>query len=165
MRVIASPPDLQAFSAFGAFLTPPSVAGERALFSEWVRPVPELSQQCHLNRVTPSEFPVRVDQVEHHPHTAQVFLPIGVSRYLVTVMPSDDSGAPDPSGTRSFVLPGTSGVAYRAGVWHTGITVLDTAGSFAVLMWRGAADDDVFADIGPLEIHPPTPARVGPAHG
>ena len=87
-----------------------------------------------------------------HPHAPQLFLPIGVSRYLVTVMPSDDSGAPDPSGAIAFVVPGTTGIVYRPGAWHTGISSLDGEGSFAVMMWRGGEDDDVFADVEPLEV-------------
>ena len=151
--MIARPPDPRAFAAFGSFLNPPDAPGERAMFGEWMTPVSGLSPQYHLNRVSPTPLPTTVDRVERHPFAAQVFLPIGVSRYLVTVMPSEASGAPDPSRAQSFVLPGTSGVAYRPGVWHAGIAVLDVPASFAVLMWRGAARDDVFADIRPLEIH------------
>jgi ureidoglycolate lyase len=75
-----------------------------------------------------------------------------VSRYLVTVMPSDESGAPDPGRALAFVLPGSLGVVYHPGTWHAGIAVLDAEASFAVLMWRGAEDDDVFTSIAPLEV-------------
>jgi ureidoglycolate lyase len=58
-------------------------------------------------------------------------------------------GSADLSGLKSFLLPGTVGVIYARGVWHASASVLDRAGAFAVLMWRGANDDDVFADIAP----------------
>lgn len=145
-------PDAETFSPFGAFVLPPERVGDRALFGEWLSPVAGLSQQCHINRVAPSVLPLTIDTVEHHPHASQVFLPIGVSRYLVTVMPSTEAGAPDTAGAVAFVVPGTVGVAYRPGVWHTGIAVLDNEASFAVLMWRGREDDDVFASVDPIRI-------------
>ena len=146
-------PDPTAFAPFGAFLQPPATAGERSMFGKWLEPVTGLSQQCHLNRVERSTLPLTLDQVECHPHACQLFIPMGVSRYLVTVMPSDEAGAPDSARALAFLLPGTLGVAYRPGTWHAGISALDAEATFAVLMWRGGEEDDVFALIPPLEIH------------
>ena len=92
MTVKLQDPDPSLFAPFGAFLEPPAGVGDRSVFSEWLEPVPGLSQQCHLNRVTPSTLPLTVEQVERHPHTSQLFLPMAVSHYLVTVMPSDAAG-------------------------------------------------------------------------
>ena len=152
MRIVARPPDAEAFEPFGGFLVPPDRAGERVHFSPWLEPVHDLSLQSHLNHVPASDLPLTLDQVEHHPHAAQLFLPVGVSRYVVTVLPSRPDGSPDEAGALAFVVPGRIGVAYRPGVWHAGITVLDHAASFAVHMWRGATDDDVFASIPTLRI-------------
>jgi len=162
MPLTAGAPDPTAFAPFGAFLVPPAGVGERALFHGWIPPVPGLAQQFHLNRVASSTLPLTLEQVERHPHAAQLFLPVGVSRYLVTVMPSDAAGEPDPGGARAFLVPGTMGVVYHPGAWHGGIVVLDREASFAVLMWRGAGDDDVFAAIPPLVVHPP-PSGSGDA--
>jgi ureidoglycolate lyase len=145
-------PDPAAFAPFGAFLQPPAGVGDRTMFGQWLEPVPGLSQQCHLNRVAPSTLPLTVNLVESHPHASQLFLPMGMSRYLVTVMPSDEAGAPDPEHALAFVVPGTLGVVYHPGTWHAGIAVLDAEASFAVQMWRGAEEDDVFASITPLEV-------------
>ncbi|MBT8335550.1 MAG: ureidoglycolate lyase [Gemmatimonadetes bacterium] len=150
--VTARLPDPTAFAPFGAFLEPPGDVGARALFSSWMEPVPGRSPRYHLNRVAPSALPATLDRVERHPHAAQLFLPIGVSRYLVTVMPSDVAGRPDASRAQAYVVPGTVGVAYHPGTWHAGIAVLDREASFAVLMWRGGDDDDEFASIPALEI-------------
>jgi len=38
-------------------------------------------------------------------------------------------------------------VIYAKGVWHAAATVLDRAGNFVVLMWRGQPDDDDVIDI------------------
>lgn len=152
MRVTVRPPDAAAFAPFGTFVERPAVMGQRADFSGWLDPVPGLSQHGHLNRVAGTTLPVTVTRVECHPHAGQLFLPIGVSRYLVTVMPADETGAPDPTQAMAFVVPGTVGVAYYPGTWHAGISALDDEASFAVLMWRGADDDDVFAPVSPIEV-------------
>ncbi len=152
ISVVASQPDLAVFAPFGAFLEPPGEVGGRASFQDWLEPIAGLAPSYHLNRAPASTLPVTVDRVERHPHATQLFLPVCVSRYLVTVMPSDVDGAPDVEKARSFILPGSLGVAYHPGTWHTGISPLDVEGSFAVMMWRGAEDDDVFADIPTLQI-------------
>jgi ureidoglycolate lyase len=152
MRLPLLPPDAALFAPFGAFIDRPTQLGERRVYSEWLAPVEGLRLQCHTNRVAPSALPCTLDRVERHPHAAQMFLPLDVSRYVVTVMAANSAGAPDPASARAFVLPPTLGVVYRAGVWHAGMTVLDAEAGFAVLMWRGAIDDDVFAAIPPVEL-------------
>jgi ureidoglycolate lyase len=147
--------DAEAFGAFGALLERPHRVGERAPIDEWLKPVPGRTLHTHLNRVAPTRGSLNVDRVERHPHAAQVFVPVGVSRYLIVVMPPDADGAPDATRARAFVVPGTTGVAYRPGTWHTGIAVLDQEGSFLVAMWRGGEDDDVFAPIPPIEVSVP----------
>jgi ureidoglycolate lyase len=153
----ALPPDPVAFAPFGAFIEPPEPGG-RTMFSDWLAPVEGRSAHYHLNRVASTTLPVTLDRVERHPHAAQLFMPVGVSRYLVTVMPADATGAPDPSRARAFVVPGTMGIAYYPGTWHAGISVLDGDGSFSVMMWRGVGDDDdddEFASIPSMEVREP----------
>lgn len=152
MTITAAPADSRAFEPFGAFIDRPGRPGERRLYSEWAAPVAGLQPQLHTNRVTPSALPLTITRVERHPHAAQLFVPLRADRYLVTVMPADGTGRPDPRAARAFVVPGTLGVAYRPGVWHAGITALGEEACFAVLMWRGAADDDVFADVSPVAV-------------
>ena len=153
MTIYAGPPDPVVFAPFGAFVDPPTVFGERALFCHWLEPVVGRSQQFHVNRVARSALPLTVDRVECHPHAAQLFVPMGeVSRYLVVVMPSDAAGDPDPGGAQAFVVPGSRGVVYAPGVWHTGMTTLDEDASFAVVMWRGGDNDDVFASVPAFDV-------------
>lgn len=143
----------EALSRFAVLVEPPAAPGDRQHYNNWLDPVPGLTLQFHLNHVAPSTLPLSLTRMEMHPHAAQVFLPVDVDRYLVTVMPGGDT--PDPAGAVSVVLPGTVGLIYRPGAWHAGITALGRPGHFAVLMWRGAADDDRFADIAPLLIEAP----------
>lgn len=163
MTIPANGPDPAAFAPFGMFIDVPSRTGERRLYSEWLAPVAGLAPQVHTNLVAASTLPLTITRVERHPHAAQVFVPLQVTRYVVTVLPADAAGRPDPARAQAFVVPGTMGVAYRAGVWHSGITVLDADASFVVLMWRGAADDDEFVAVPPLVVLPGDAA--GAHHG
>lgn len=161
MRILARDPDPAAFAPYGSLVEGPSLHGDRRMYSDWLAPVAGLALQFHVNSVARSDLPLTVARMERHPHGAQVFLPLDVSRYLVTVMPAGADGGPDPAGVLSMILPGTTGVVYRAGAWHAGVTVLDRDARFAVLMWRGAADDDVFVPVPPLVLHPPAALHTG----
>lgn len=166
MTVPLRTPDAGLFAPFGAFVDVPDRVGVRRMYSEWLTPAAGLALQFHTNRVAASSLPLAIEGVERHPHAAQVFLPLDVRRYVVTVMAADAAGAPDPSTALAFLLPPTLGVVYRAGVWHAGITVLDAEASFGVMMWRGAADDDVFAAIPPVCVVAPAAGDPpGGAHG
>ena len=151
-RVAIQAMDAALFAPFGTVVRAPDAPGGRAQYGHHIAPRPGLALQFHMNAVAPSPLPLRLSQVERHPHAAQVFLPVDVGRYLVTVMAAQSGGSPDPAQTLCFLMPGTLGVIYHPGVWHAGATVLDKTGHFAVLMQRGAADDDVLADIAPLTL-------------
>ena len=139
------------FAPFGGIIDRPAEAGQRRFFSDWLGGE-ELAPVFHVNNVPQASLPVTLQRLERHPHAAQCFVPLDVSRFLVTVAPSLADGTADLQGLKSFILPGTVGVIYAPGVWHAGASVLDRAGAFAVLMWRGANDDDVFADIEPTQL-------------
>lgn len=136
------------FTRFGTFIDRPTQAGQRQFYSDWLG-ADGLVPVFHVNNVPSATLPLTLTRLERHPHAAQCFVPLDVSRYLVSVAPSLPDGSADLSGLKSFLLPSTVGVIYARGVWHAGASVLDRAGAFAVLMWRGANDDDVFADIAP----------------
>ena len=157
MILTTTPVDATAFARFGTLVEKPESAGDRRMFSDWLPAIDGLALQFHLNHVAASTLPNSLTQVERHPHSAQVFLPVDVSRYLVVVMPSASDGSPDVSRACCFELPGTVGVIYRRDVWHAGMMVLDRPGSFAVLMSRGAQDDDVFLPIPAITLAPALP--------
>jgi ureidoglycolate lyase len=152
MILQATPPDATAFAPFGTIIDAPRALGDRKMFGPWLSPVADLALQFHINAVPPSALPLTLKQVERHPHAAQVLVPMDVSRYIVTVAPSDADGGPDMAAALCIEMPGTTGVVYGAGVWHAGVTVLDRTGHFAVLMYRGAQDDDVFRTIAPVTL-------------
>jgi ureidoglycolate lyase len=149
------------FAPFGAIIDSPDAAGARRMYSDWLGG-DALDPVFHTNAVQPSVLPLTLESLESHPHAAQCFVPLDVSRYLVTVAKSDANGGPALDTLETFLVPGTRGVIYGRGVWHASATVFDRIGHFAVLMWRGRVDDDIFIDIpphrivGPLDVTPAT---------
>lgn len=142
-------PDDMLFAPFGRFIVPPDEVGERQFYSDALVAKPAQSAPVfHVNHVQSESLPITKDTVERHPFAAQCFVPLDVSRYVVMVMPNDRNGAPDVARALAFSVPGTIGVIFHPNVWHLGATVLERAGRFAVLMWRGGAQpDDEFHDI------------------
>ena len=152
MTPIATAPDAAVFAPFGTIIEAPRNLGDRRMFSDWLRPVAGLALQFHINAIAPSAVPIILTRIERHPHAAQVFVPMDVGRYVVAVAPSAPDGSPDLSAVLCMELPGTLGVIYNPGIWHAGVTVLDRTAHFAVLMYRGAPDDDVIRAIDPITI-------------
>ncbi|WP_372920928.1 ureidoglycolate lyase [Roseovarius sp.] len=157
LTIPLGPPDAKTFTQFGQLVTPPAMPGERQFFSDTLHTRHASSAPVlHVNHVPPQTLPVTVSTVECHPHAAQCFFPLDVSRYAVMVMPSDETGAPCPDRALAYLLPGTVGVIFNPGVWHLGATVFDRPGHFAVLMWRGGPQlDDVFRTIAPMTLTAP----------
>lgn len=103
----------------------------------------------------PARLPLTIFILERHRFSPQTFVPLKVSRYLVTVAPSDCSGRPILAEARAFVVGAGLGIVYRRGTWHPGMTVLDEAARFAVLIWStgDTSDDDEFLHLAaPLEV-------------
>lgn len=148
---LAAQPSADAFAPYGQFITRPAAHGQRQFYSDTL-PVAGLSPVLHTNFNRPTPLPATIGKLERHPHAAQAFIPLDVARYIVTVCPALADGSPDLDRVLSFAMPGTEGVIYARGVWHAGASVLDCDGSFAVLMWRGQANDDEIIEISPLTL-------------
>ena len=95
----------------------------------------------------PRRLPLRIERLERHPYSAQTFIPLAVSRYLIVVAPQAEGGQPDTAGLQAFIAAGSKGVCYRRGVWHHGLTALDTPAEFAILMSMRGEGDDEFAHL------------------
>jgi len=95
-----------------------------------------------LYHLTPSALPFVTAVMEHHPCTAQAFVPTRASRYLVVVAPPRDDGSPDAPRARAFVATADQAVVYAPGVWHLPLVVLDEAATFLMQMWETGGPDD-----------------------
>jgi ureidoglycolate lyase len=104
-------------------------------------------------RLVPRPHPVVIRQLERHPYSSQAFLPMDGRPSLVVVAPARDDGRPDVAAAQAFFGRPDQGLIYRPSVWHAGLTTLEAAGTFAMLIWRGRrAHSEVFQLDDPLRI-------------
>jgi ureidoglycolate lyase len=89
-----------------------------------------------LYRVGKSELPFKVDCLERHPLSCQIFTPMRCSRYLVIVAPADPAGKPDISHALAFIGAATQAICYGAGVWHAPMIALDDTAVMTMTMWE-----------------------------
>lgn len=94
------------------------------------------------SRPAPVALPLRIRQLERHPHSPQTFVPTTTTRFLVVVAPPTDGPMPDPGAVQAFIAGPGQGIAYRTGTWHTGMAALDEAAVFAVMMALTGRDED-----------------------
>jgi ureidoglycolate lyase len=86
-------------------------------------------------------FPLRIQKLERHREAAQVFLPLGMHRFVVVVAPGGD--APDWDGVQAFITAPGQGVSVKRGCWHHGLIALDDGDRFAVIEGANYRSDTV----------------------
>jgi ureidoglycolate lyase len=143
IEIVAGPLQHDAFASFGAILRAPAEVARiqfpNALQNRRAGAQPTLT----ASRSLPATLPLTSQVMERHRYSTQTFLPLDASRYLIVVAPNESGGAPDMTAARAFLVPGDTGISYRADTWHHAHTVLDRPASFAVLMWRDGTADDI----------------------
>lgn len=145
-RICAEPLTAGAFAPFGQVLGP-GIGASRLIRDGAVRltATPPCLDHCDTARtasidiyeVTGVPTPVLCTQVERHPLSAQMFMPITPGRWLITVWPDAPDTAP-----RAFVAGAGQGVVYARGLWHQGIVALDRDMQFLSMMFRGDGTQD-----------------------
>lgn len=85
---------------------------------------------------------VTIGALERHPHSTQTFIPIRVGRWLVVVMPTLADGTPDTANVKAVLAGPEDAICIGRNVWHAGLTVLDRAAEFGMIMWRADNGDD-----------------------
>ena len=146
MEFIAEPLTAEAFAPFGAVFDYPARNGRFFCNAELGNARGAACFDLSVARLEPMrQLPLHATVMERHQYSSQTFLPLAVRRYLVIVAPAAADGGPDTERVRAFVAHGRQGMTYRMDTWHHGLTVLDEAGEFAVLMWcDGSAGDEEF---------------------
>lgn len=140
-RLAAVPLTGAGFAAFGEVVEHDG-AGCRHFMSVPLE-VPRAELKLWTSRIEKAvALPFRVTQLERHPRSAQTFMPMLESRFLVVVAPPSRGDAPDLDALRAFVAGPGQGIAYRAGTWHHGMVVLDAPGQFAVMMGMAGTEPE-----------------------
>ncbi|MCF6276058.1 MAG: ureidoglycolate lyase [Robiginitomaculum sp.] len=91
---------------------------------------------------TPSgKYPcgIKIEIMERHPLSSQMFMPLSGNPYLVVVAPK---GQFDESKIKVFLASPDQGVNYHAGTWHHYSLALDGVSDFLVVDRGGATSDD-----------------------
>lgn len=132
----------EAFAPFGDVIDPPAV-GERTALGESLLAIDGAnSPRLSFNHAKSWDLPLLATEMERHNRSAQCFVPLDVSRWVVVVAP-DKNGKPDPDGLLGFIVRGDQAVNFHLGTWHHPSRTLDRPGRFAILMWTtGNKPDD-----------------------
>jgi len=103
-------------------------------------------------RVTPVTLPFACRQMERHPRSSQMFMPLAGRAFLVVVAPRLGE-APDPAGLVAFLSSGAQGVNFAPGTWHHAALAVEAETAFLVLSHAASEPDcdiHVFPDGGIL---------------
>jgi ureidoglycolate lyase len=136
---------LEAFAPYGRVVTMPAKS-ERIYFGEWIENLrPQAGLGLSYSVLEGVSLPCPLRLFERHEFSAQAFLPMNGTRYLVTVCPDDGHGRPDPLHAVAFLAGPDQGVIYAAGTWHHPMTSLTPVGQFTVVMWANndAQDEEL----------------------
>ena len=81
-------------------------------------------------KAEPRALPYKLELMERHPDGCQVFIPMSLDDYLVTVA-EDDNGT--PVNIRAFIAGAGQGINYHRNTWHGVLTPLAAPGLFTVV--------------------------------
>jgi ureidoglycolate lyase len=76
-------------------------------------------------------FPLRITKLERHRQASQVFIPLGMHRFVVVVAPGRET--PDWKQVTAFLTSPGQGISLHRGTWHHGLVALNDADRFAVI--------------------------------
>lgn len=100
-----------------------------------------------LYRAAATPLPFRVELLERHPWSEQLFAPLQGADWWVVVAPARADG-PDPDAIAVFLARPGQVVVYGAGVWHYPLAPAGHAADFHMAMWEtGRGDDTEFVTI------------------
>ena len=93
----------------------------------------------NIFRSNPPGFPFRVEVIERHPLSSQLFYPLSNTPFLVLVAEGDHD--PSISDLKLFITNGIQGINYNANIWHHYSLALDHPCDFIVVDRGGAGDN------------------------
>jgi ureidoglycolate lyase len=93
-------------------------------------------------RVALSNLPARIETLEQHPHSNQVFIPLNGTNQLVAVCPSTSDGKPIVEKLSAFVSTGSQSINYNARVWHAPRMAISEPGEFIMFRWDDGGPED-----------------------
>lgn len=146
------------FAPYGDVLDAPTVVGREHFATNLVNLRPDARLDLSLVRAPAIDQTAGISELEHHPYSAQAFVPIDVDSYVILVALNGNSNEPCLPSLKAFIASRHQGICYRPGIWHLGMTTIGNYGAFALLVYAdGTADDCVFRRIPAIRIQIPAP--------
>ena len=143
MRLRLVPLTQEACAPYGQVLMAQNSTPERV---EWAALVENGRHEARANiaymSLEPEPYPIQIMELERHPFSHQMFVPLNGTNHLVLVCPSHQDGSPNISASVAFHAAGGQTVNYNANIWHAPRTVLNEQGAFIMLRWDCKTADD-----------------------
>lgn len=159
MMLQAAPLTPELFAPYGQVLMAQNGVPERIVWAADVdNQRPEARANVTYMSLEPEHYPVTISELERHPFSHQIFVPLEGTHHLVVVCPSKKDGFPDLEKAIAFHAAGAQTVNYNANVWHAPRIVLHNAGSFIMLRWDAdtGADTELLTLKQPIIVETPT---------
>lgn len=148
-RIHTQPLTIAAFAPFGEVIEHAGDQRRRYLSTPFEHALPATESRLWISEVTiAASASVALHTLERHPWSAQTFIPLSHTGYLVVVAPTLADGLPDLANLQAFEAAPDQGVCYRPRVWHHGLSVLTAPAQFVVTMTvSGGQGDDEFWEV------------------
>ena len=139
-RIQAQPLESRAFAAFGSVIDTAGRASEAIndgttqRFSDLAAldlKAPGRDPVVGISVAQARAFPLRIAKLERHRQAAQVFLALGLHRFIVVV--AEGAEVPQWDAVRAFISAPGQGVSLHRGCWHHGLVALADGDRFAVI--------------------------------
>jgi ureidoglycolate lyase len=99
-------------------------------------------------------FPLRIVKLERHQQATQVFIPLGLHRFVVVVAPGTDT--PDWQNVFAFLTAPGQGICLHRNCWHHGLIALGDGDRFLVIEGGNYRSDSVeVPTVERIELHGP----------
>ena len=76
--------------------------------------------RLNVIKTTKRIFPLKIDMMEMHPYSSQVFLPYQKTKFIVLVASGVDK--PDLNKVECFLVENGDGINFKAKIWHCPLT-------------------------------------------
>jgi len=122
------------FSKFGDFINPPALESTninlnttKSYFDLANIEIDGEDKRVRINlfEAKKRNFPLKIDMLENHPFSSQVFFPLGNHPFIVVVCPANEK--PNLNDLSIFNVDNGFGVNFKPRVWHFPLISIDDA--------------------------------------
>jgi ureidoglycolate lyase len=143
MLIKAKPLNPELFAPFGQVLMGSGEIPERIPFAAKVE---NYRSNANLNitylHVNSVELPLKIEALERHFYSNQIFVPLNGTRHLIVVCPKTKDDEPNLLKLEAFTAESYQAVNYYAGTWHAPRTSIGGSGEFIMMRWDDATNED-----------------------